>query len=205
MIDVYVLDGDLNAIGIIDSYVSLLWVNRYQSEGDCELYVTATNENLNLLKKGNYLQRLDDDMVCRIERIELDTDIENGNYLIVTGYDVKKILSQRIIWGQTNVDGNVEDYIRDIVYKSLVNPNLSARAITNASGRQNFFLGNKANFKEVITQQSSYAKISEKIQEFCVKYDWGYKVVVDIGNFYFILYKGTDRSDSVICADEFEN
>lgn len=51
MIDVYVLDGDLNQIGIIDSYVSLLWVNRYSTEGDCELYIEATNENLNLLQK----------------------------------------------------------------------------------------------------------------------------------------------------------
>lgn len=205
MIDVYVLDGNLNQIAVIDSYVSLLWVNRYQTEGDCELYVEATNDNLNILKKGNYLSRLDDEMVCRIEKIELETSSENGNFLIVTGYDVKKILSQRVIWGQTNVDGNVEDYIRDIVYKSLVNPNLSARAITNASGRQNFLLGDKANFKEVITQQASYSKVSEKVQEFCLKYDWGYKVIVDIGNFYFCLYKGTDRSDSVIFADEFEN
>ena len=205
MIEIYVLDGDLNQIGIIDTYVSLLWVNRYKSEGDCELYVEATNELLSLLKKGNYLSRADDDMVCRIERIELDTDAENGNYLIVTGYDVKKILDQRIIWSQSNVDGNVEDYIRNIVYKSVVNPNLSARAITNASGRQNFFLGDKANFTEVTTQQASYQKVSEKIKEFCTSYEWGYKVIVDIGNFYFILYKGTDRSDSVIFADEFEN
>lgn len=205
MVDVYVLDGDLNQIGIIDTYVSLIWVNRYAVEGDCELYVEATNQNLQLLRKGNYLQRLDDDMVCRIEKIELDTDAENGNYLIVTGYDVKKILSQRIIWSQANVDGNVEDYIRDIVYKSLVNPNLSARAITNASGRQNFFLGDKANFTQVTTEQATYKTVSEKVQEFCKSYDWGYKVIVDIGNFYFVLYQGTDRSDSVIFADEFEN
>lgn len=205
MIEVYVLDGDLNQIGIVDNYTSLLWVNRYASEGDCELYIQATSENLNLLKKGNYLSRLDDEMVCRIEKIELDTDAENGNYLIVTGYDVKKILSQRIIWSQSNVDGNVEDYIRDMVYKSLVNPNLSARAIKNASGRQNFFLGDRAGFTEVTTQQATYDKVSEKVQEFCTAYNWGYKVITDIGNFYFILYKGTDRSDTVIFADEFEN
>lgn len=205
MVDVYVLDGDLNQIGIIDTYVSLLWVNRYDTEGDCELYVEVNQANISLLKKGNYLSRLDDEMVCRIEKIELDTDSENGDFLIVTGYDVKKILSQRVIWGQSNVDGNVEDYIRNIIYKSLVSPNLSARAITNKSGRQNFMLGDKANFTEVTTQQSSYSKISEKVQEYCKLYGWGYKVIVDIGNFYFVLYKGTDRSNSVIFADEFEN
>jgi len=205
MIDVYVLNKDLQHVGIIDTYVSLLWNSRYDSEGDCELYVEATNANLNLLKQGYYLQRLDDEMVCRIEKIELDTSSENGNFLIVSGFDVKKILSQRIIWSQMNVDGNVEDYIRDMIYKTLVNPNLSARAITDSTGRQNFLLGDRAGFKEVITEQATYKVVSEKVQELCKRYGWGYKVIVDIGNFYFCLYKGTDRSEEVIFADEFEN
>lgn len=205
MIDVYVLDGNLQQVGIVDSYTSLIWVNRYQSEGDCELYIKATNENLHLLRKGYYLARNDDEMVCRIEKIELDTNAENGNYLIVTGYDVKKILAQRIIWSQSNVDGNVEDYIRQLIYESLVNPNLSARAIKNADGRQNFLLGDKAGFNEVTTEQATYKPVSEKVKEFCVRYDWGYKVIVDIGNFYFLLYAGKDRSNNVIFSNEFEN
>lgn len=205
MIDIYVLDGNLEEIGLIDQYTSLLWNNRYDEIGDCELYVSANIKAFNLLKKGNYLMRHDDEMVCRIEKVELDTNAENGDYLIVTGYDVKKICDQRIIWSQTNVDGNVEDYIRNIIYKSLVNPNLSARAITNASGRQNFLLGDKANFKEVINEQVSYDNVGKKVREICKKYSWGYKVVVDIGNFYFVLYKGVDRSEYVIFADEFEN
>lgn len=204
-VDVYVLDRDLNRIGVIDGYTSLIWVNRYRDVGDCELYIEATNEMLSLLKKDYYLCRQDDDMVCRIKKVELDTNVEEGNYIIVTGYDVKSIIGQRIIWSQSNVNGKVEDYIRDLIYKSLVNPNLSARAIKNASGRQNFFLGDKANFTEVTTQQASYSNVQEKIEEFCMLYGWGYKVIVDIGNFYFVLYKGTDRSNNVVFADEFEN
>lgn len=205
MIELYVLNGDLERIGIIDTYTSLIWANRYNEEGDCELYVEANDYSFSILKKGHYLARDDDDMVCRIEKIELDTDVETGNYFIVTGYDVKKILSQRVIWSQTNVDGNVEDYIRDLVYGSLVNPNLSARQVKNASGRANFFLGNKQNFSDVITEQVSYKSVGEKVQELCKKYEWGYKVIVDIGNFYFLLYKGTDRSDKVVFSPQFEN
>lgn len=205
MIDIYVLDGNLEQIGIVDNYTSLIWVNRYQTEGDCEIYIRATTENIKLFKKGYYLARNDDEMVCRIEKIELDTDTENGNYMTVTGYDVKKILGQRIIWSQSNVDGNVENYIRQLVYESLVNPNLSARQIKNANGRPNFFLGNKANFPEVTTEQATYKPIDEKVQEFCQRYDWGYKVIVDVGNFYFLLYKGTDRSNTVIFSNDFEN
>lgn len=205
MIDLYVLNGDLERIGIIDSYVSLIWSNRYNEDGDCELYIEANDYSLSLLKKGYYLVRDDDDMVCRIKKIELTTDIENGNYLIVTCYDVKDMLGQRVIWSQTNFDGNVEDYIRKIISDSLVNPSLSARQIKNASGRANFFLGDRQNFTEVVSGQVTYKSVREKIQELCKKYGWGYKVIVDIGNFYFILYKGTDRSNSVMFSPNFEN
>lgn len=205
MIELFVLNGDLERIGIVDSYTSLIWANRYNDDGDCELYVEANTNTLNLLRKGYYLVRDDDDMVCRIKKIELTTDIENGNYLTITGYDVKDVLGQRIIWSQMNVDGNVEDYIRELIMNSLVNPTLSARQIRNDSGKANFFLGDKQNFTEVISEQVTYKSLREKIQELCKKYGWGYKVITDIGNFYFLLYKGTDRSDSVIFSPQFEN
>lgn len=205
MTEVYVLNRNLERIGVVDAYTSLIWANRYSDIGDCELYVYATVELLNILKKNHYLIREDDDMVCRIETIEIDTDVENGNYLIVTGYDCKKILNQRIIWGQANADGNVEDYIRNIIYKNLVNPDIPERAIRNSDGISNFILGTKAGFTEVTTEQTSYKQVGEKVQDFCKLYNWGYKVFVDNGNFYFYLYKGTDRSDSVIFSNDFEN
>lgn len=205
MDDIYVLDKNLNMLGIVDTYKSCIWASRYKDIGDCELYVEATDDKINLLKKDNYLMRLDDDMVCQIKKIELDTDSESGNYLIVTGYDVKRFLDQRVIWGTASVDGNVEDYLRDIVNRTLGNPTLSARQLKKANGERLFYLGDKANFSEVTTEQNSYNNIGELVREKCNKYNWGYKVVLSEGAFYFKLYKGTDRSDSVIFSDNFEN
>lgn len=205
MIDVYVLNKNLEQIGIIDNYESLIWSNRYKEVGDCELYISATITNLNLLQKGNYLIRSDDEMICQIKKIEIDTDVENGNYLIVTGYDCKRFLDQRVIWGTYNVDGNVEDFIRSFVNKGLGDPNLSARQLRKANGQRLFYLGNKANFTEVSQEQVSYANIGEKVREYCAKYNWGYKVVFSSNALYFLLYKGTDRSREVMFSNEFEN
>ena len=47
--DIYVYNPDLEQLGVIDQYKSLIWANRYKDLGDCELYVPATEENLNLL------------------------------------------------------------------------------------------------------------------------------------------------------------
>lgn len=205
MIELYVLNGDLEQIGVIDAYTSLIWANRYNENGDCELYIEANDYSMTLLQKNYFLARNDDDMVCRIEKIELNTDVEAGNYLIISGFDIKNILRQRIIFDQTNVDGNVENYIRDLVYNNLINPSFSARQIRNESGRPNFYLGDKQNFNEVITEQVTYKSVEEKVQELCKKYQWGYKIITDMGNLYFELYNGVDRSDTVIFSPQYEN
>ena len=205
MKDVYVLNKDLEMIGVIDSYKSLIWANRYNTVGDCELYVIATDNNLLLLQKGNFLMRLDDSMVCQIKKIELDTDTENGNYLIVSGYDVKRLLDQRIIWGTMSCDGNVETFIRKMVNNALGNASLSARRIVNSGGSRIFYLGDVAGFTEVLTEQISYKNIGEKVREYCLKYGWGYKVILNNNKFWFQLYKGTDRTDSVIFSNNYEN
>lgn len=205
MNDIFVLDEDLEMIGLIDSYSSLIWANRYDEDGDCELYIEANEYNLNILRKGYFLMRNDDDMVCEIKKIDIDTDVEIGNYLTITAIDVKNILNQRIIWNQTNVDGKVEDCIYKIIDENLINPKVPERIIKNEKGRQYLKLDNKQNFIEVMTGQTAHKNVKEKVQELCRKYGWGYKVKVKDKDLYFSLYKGIDRSDKVIFSPDFEN
>lgn len=205
MIDVYILDKNLNPIGIVDNYTSLIWANRYNEVGDCELYLSAENNSIEHLEKGNYLMRLDDDMLCQIRKIQLTTNIDTGDYLTVVGVDVKAFLDQRVIWGTLSNDGNEEDFLREIVNKSLGYPNLSARQLRKANGERLFYLGDKANFTEVVQEQVSYKNVGEKVRDTCAKNQWGYKVVLSDNALYFKLYKGDDRSNYVIFSDDFEN
>lgn len=206
--DIYVLDQNLDLVGIADTYKSCIWANRYSTLGDCELYVEATIENLKLYKKGYYLARLDetdDAMICRIKKIELDTDSERGNYLIITGKDAKGFLGQRVLWSTMTCNGNIEIFLRDMVNQTLIDPALSARKLVKANGQQLLYLGNLAGFTEVDNQQFSYKNVEETIQEYCQKYHWGYRVVLSNDALWFQLYKGTDRTDFVVFSDEYEN
>lgn len=199
-IDVYLLDENLNRKHLIDTYESLLWVERYNDIGDCELMIDASIENMIKLGESTYISQENSDMVCRIEKIELTTDKENGNYLIVTGYDIKKILNQRIIWKQTNFNGFVEDYIRKLINDNIINPSDSNRKINN------FILDEKIGFTEKINQQATYDNLGDKTQEICKQYNWGDKITVnDNRQFVFSLYKGTDRSKYVIFSNDYEN
>ena len=109
MEDVCLLDEELNRKHIIDTYSNIIWANRYNEVGDCELVIPATEDNFNKVKECKYISRTDDDMVCEIKKIEIKTDEENGNQFIITGTDVKEMLNQRIVEKQTNFNGLVED------------------------------------------------------------------------------------------------
>ena len=197
--ELYIYDKELQPVGIIDTYQSLIWSTRYAELGDCEIYIEATSETLDVLRKDYFITRLDDDMVCQIKKVELDTNAETGNFLIVTGYDAKRFLDQRIVWGTATCDGSLELFIRDLVTDALISPDDPGRAIPD------FELGAAAGFTEAMNAQVSYVNIGEKVREYCKKHGWGYRVRLDSGKFKFELYEGIDRTDEVVFSDQYEN
>ena len=197
--EVYLLDSELNKKYIIDTYSSIIWTPRYNTLGDCELVISASCENFKKIKECKYIIRDDDEMACEIKKVELKTDEENGDQLIITGTDVKDILNQRIVMNQTNFNGLVEDYIRTLINDAIINPKDSNRKIAN------FILDDKVGFTEKIREQVTYDYVGDKIQKLCKQYNWGYKVIIKNKNFIFSLYKGKDRSNYVKFSQDFDN
>lgn len=209
MVDVHVLNQNLDLVAIIDAYKSLIWASRYWDIGDCELYLAASPENLAFLKIGFYLARPDNAMVCRIKRIEIDTNAEDGNYLIINGEDTKSYLDQRIIWGTATCKGKAETFIRSQVTKALINASLSIRNLIRPNGTKLLKLGALANLPDVASEQMTYKNIGEKVREYCRSFGWGYQMVLDSSGstpyLAFGIYKGVDRANSVLFSPEYEN
>lgn len=199
MEEFYLLDNELNKKYIIDTYSSAIWAKRYNDLGDCELVISASIENFRKIKECKYIARNDDDMVCKIKKVELQTDEENGDQLILTGKDITDILNQRIVIKQTNFNGLVEDYIRTLINDSIIKPTNADRKI------KNFALANKKGFSETIREQVTYDNVGEKIQELCKQYGWGYKVTIINSNFVFALYKGNDISQYITFSHNYDN
>ena len=65
--DFYVYDTDLNAVGIIDNYTSVIWTLRYNDTGDFEIYIKSTPEILDVCKNGRYIVRKSDNTVMIIK------------------------------------------------------------------------------------------------------------------------------------------
>lgn len=203
--DIYVLDKRLQQIGVVDTCSSVIWAERYWEVGDCELYLPATMDAITLLQQDYYLVNPESDMVCQIKRIEITTSAEDGNFLTVTGYDVKRWLDQRIIWGTLTSNGSAEWFARVMVNRALGVPLDLDRQMVDPDGNRIFYLGAAAGFTDPLTEQASYVNVGEKMRELCRKFLWGYKVVLYNGAFRLRLYKGADRSAEVIFSDAFEN
>lgn len=203
--DIYALNGNLEVVGLIDIYISCIWANRYDEEGDCELYLPATSDMFELMRDSSYLMRRDDDMVCRIVKVELTTDAEDGDHIIVTGVDAKTMLDQRIIWSTEICNGLVEAFVRDVVSHSCIASGMAARNLVKPDGDPLLLLGELEGFAEKSKEQVTYKNLGDFVRELCKRYQWGYAVKMRDKTFYFELYKGIDRTGTVIFSDAYEN
>ena len=203
--NIYIRDVNLRFVGIIDSYSSIIWANRYFDTGDFELCVPAAPSSLNLLRPDYYLCREDDNAMMIVEKHELEVDNENGDYFIITGRDLKSILDRRIVWQQTILSGTVEDCIRRLVTENCISPSVPTRKINH------LVLGKHNGFSETINIQITGDNLLEVLKEICKTYEYGFDIVFDGKNFVFELYKGVDRSDEqldnsrVTFSHDFDN
>lgn len=217
MNEVYVLNPtDFSMVGIVDEYVSCIWRPSYSDIGDFELYLGASPKALALLQINKLLVRgsditVDSDgkvtylKVMIIKNIELITDVENGDFLSITGRELKFLLHQRIIWSQTNLTGTAEDAIRQLVTENAINPTDTKRKIPN------LMLGASAGLTDTIEKQVTGEYLDKTILEITIAYNYGWDIFIYDGKLVLIIYTGLDRSYDqtdrpyVVFSDSFEN
>lgn len=211
--NIHILDREFNLVGVIDAYSSVIWRPAYYDVGDFELYLDASTESVELLKTDYYLVRgqditVDDEgnttlkKVMIIKNHTISTDIEGGDYLTVTGRELKYILNQRIIWSQTNLTGNVVTAIERLVNENAIAPADKNRVIPNLKLDESLTVSDK------IDKQLTGDKLDEAITEICMTYHIGYEIYIKNKKLVFRLYQGVDRSTNpphVIFSEEFEN
>lgn len=208
----FILNKDFEIIGMLEEYVSIEWVRRYNEAGDFVLNTVATTEEITgtveLLKEENYIAREDDETIMQIEKRHIKTSEEQGNTIEVSGRSAEKLLGQRIVWSQTNTKAGetVEDFVRRLVYENAINPTNKKRIIPS------LVLGKRKGFTETIEKQITGDNLLTAVIEICQAYEYGFKIKMnEVGQLEFELYKGTDRSYNqtenpfVIFSDEFDN
>lgn len=90
--DLYTLTDSFLRDKVVDTFVSAIWTERYGSEGDTILVVSATPENISNLKPGTFLSLEGTNEVMLLET----QSIKDGN-LTVQGYSLLKFLDNRLV------------------------------------------------------------------------------------------------------------
>lgn len=191
--EVYILDSNYEKLGLIDNAESVLWNKKLIEVGECELYVPADNEHINLIINGKYIYREDDEMLCEIRSVELETNVEQGDYIIVTGHDMKSVLSGRVVATELTYSGSVANFIKKVIVDNVINPTQIQRAINNFT----FNDSNFDEFTETINTNVSNEDILELIKTTCLTYNYGFKVkyINDTKTLEFGLIKGKNKAN----------
>ena len=216
MNSLYILNQNFVVQGVIDSFSSLIWRPSYSDVGDFELFIGANKSLVELLQVNNYLVRNSDitvdsegkvtyTKVMLIKGVEIITNVEDGDYLNITGRELKYLLHQRIVWSQTNLTGTAENAIRTLVSENAINPTDTKRIIPN------LVLGASAGLTDTIEKQITGEYLDKAIIDICTTYNYGWDMFIYDGQMVLIVYTGLDRSYGqserpyVVFSDSFDN
>ena len=200
-IEVYNMEADENNLtitleAVCDSFSSLLWDIECYDCGRFEVYIAANPQNIDIFQTGRIVGRDDDSQHFGIiESVQIDTDAENGDYLIVKGRFLMCLFERRIINPTLSItaDTAYSDIVRNAVALNAIqqdNRRIPGLSLGTVSG---------ACWEQTATLQVSYANLMEWVYTICERIGGtaNIRIVKNSGETYkmvFDLSEGTDRS-----------
>jgi hypothetical protein len=192
----YVLDQNFQTIFILDRYESIIWVDRYNEVGTFELYTPVTDDIMTYVRPDNYLMNPNSRKLMIIEDFAIESNIEDGNRIKVIGRSLESILDRRVIWKQTNIDGNLQTAVKKLINENIISPTTA----TGGTDRKiNNFVFNDSDDERVtalkLTNQYFGENLLDVIVDICDTNKLGFEVILNSSHqFVFSLYFGEDRS-----------
>ena len=206
--DIKILNKQLIPEAVIDTYTSIIWTDRYNLCGDFEVTVPANEYYLSFFNIGDYIVCDESEHVMIIEKIQIKSEPEEGNTMIISGRSIESILDRRIIWGQVNFNGNVEEVIFKMLNICLGGEASDERKIPIIS----FKSANDAYISSLrVDLQCTGDGLYETISKITKSLNLGFKMVLDNNMFVFSLYNGANHSENqlvnpyVIFSPNFDN
>lgn len=190
---VVVYNKELQRLGVIDVFRSLIWMRKYYECGTFEIHAPLNEQNLRLLTEGNILskreyqnkngeiQKLTSKESGIVEDITID-DVMNE--ITAKGRFLSSIMDRRAITTVINFNGTTEDGMRKLV-----------QSVTKMPFVQ---LGERKGFEEKIQFQVSYKELYTYMCKLSKYSNMGFTIRADFKEkvFYFEVYKGVDRSET---------
>ena len=122
-----IYDENLNRIGTVGTWVSLVWSEGYNTIGSFQMELQQKSTLLSLFKIGNYVGRSDFKTLCIIRSVEV-----NDGKIIVNGHPAAGILAERV--STTVIDNqSAETAMRSLVSEMAEWTKVELGALSNIS------------------------------------------------------------------------
>lgn len=166
IINIRVFDRDINFLGEIDNFTSLLYIRKWETFGEFEFYLSFINKDL--IKKGNIvIINNNGSSAGVIEYIEMDKD--NSQKIKIKGLSLLYLLTNRITippegYAYHNFNTDIESIMIELVSANASNPIDVARKIPNLTVQESKNRGEKlqfqTRFKNLTDELTKLSKLS---------------------------------------------
>lgn len=207
MAEIYVLDKEINIIGIFNVYEAIVWDEKWNSPGTFQAQFLFTKENNELLQIENLLYKTDASETGIITRKYLDIKEDGHEYIKIEGYMASRYLNRRIIWSKMTMTGTAEALMRQMVEQQAISPADSARKM------ERLRMGTESGYADQTTveKQITYDNLTDALTDLSTQSEIGYRLRLDLKEkmFYFDTMRGKDRTlgsdDPCIFSRDFQN
>lgn len=182
MIDIKVINDNYELEGIIDTYESFIWTDRFDSYGDFELYTPFNNYILNICRQNYYLAIDESPHNMIIEDIMVQTDAENGNHLVIKGRSLESILDRRIVWHQTTISASTDHTLLTGITQLLTDAFIKPKQEVPERKVDNFYIKKpELNFLieefEIEKTQFTGDSLDSIVMDICDSFEIGYRIL----------------------------
>lgn len=207
-LELYTLDNLLRRETIVGKFDSLIWTERFQSEGEFELVLQSTVENRNLFKPGKWLALNESYRAMIVETIEDGTDEEGRKILQVKGPSLERILDDRVArhamnslttepkWVLTGTPGFIARKIfTDICVTGVLSLNDIIPFMADVAILPDDSIPEPV---DSVTIELDLQTVYAAIKGICELYDLGFRLLRNLDNsqLVFDIYAGSDRTSS---------
>lgn len=172
---------------------------KYYGTGEFEVYTQATARTLASLQNGNYIKIPKRPYLWIIEKTEKTFDADRGLMISATGRQAKAILGKRIINVQTQLATDLKTAVAGLINKHA---GINASEIRRIQGLTEA----RGEVAQAISEtQVNYENLLTYTDELLQAYECGAELTISGADLNYRIYKGADKTESVIFSQIFDN
>lgn len=204
------LDRNLTPIGLLDTYKSVLWTEKYRGEGELKLENAASPEFIKMVRASRWVSQPASDNLMELDQLSVKAHVDQGDLVTIHGRSLEWLTKTRVVYDPVSFNTSLETVVRGLLNNHFITPSDTNRKYPYLS-MPSSFTSAKAKTFNVRTSRKKLP-VQTILEDFLSAAKVGYRIhwVPGTQQFIFDLYDGRDYSnaDSVAYVEfsrDFDN